>query len=401
MFEKIKDELYSIRSLPDLTDDELNRLINSMYIKYYSGKDKKERNRDVAKIFSSLRGFDILDELLQDDEISEIMINGFNDIFIEKKGHIYKSPIVFESETDYQNIIQRIVAKAGREVNAAHPIADARLPSGERVNIVLSPIAINNSVVTIRRFPQKKITLEELGNRNSITSDAAEFMKELVKCKYNIFISGGTSSGKTTFLNVLSDFIPKDERIITIEDSAELQIKGIDNLVRLEARTSNTTGSGAVTIRELIRASLRMRPDRIIVGEVRGSEVMEMLGAMNTGHDGSLSTGHANSSLDMLRRLETMVMQSENNIPLLAARQYISSSIDIIVHLSRTAYGNRRIVEITEIIGVKDGEIETNKLFALIGNKLVKTNNDLFHTEKMDLYKAGESNKKDIKNSFE
>lgn len=396
MYEKIKDELYSIRSLPDLTDDELIRLINSIYIKYHSGEGDDNRSYAISKIFSSLRGFDVIDELLVDDEISEIMINGFDDIFIEKNGKIQKSPVLFETESDYLNIIQRIVSKAGREVNAAHPIADARLPSGERVNIVLSPISLGSSVVTIRKFPKRRLTLDELVERESITREAAEMMRRLVRCKYNIFISGGTSSGKTTFLNVLSDFIPKDERVITIEDSAELQIGGIDNLVRLEARTSNTSGNGEVPIRELIRASLRMRPDRIIVGEVRGSEVMEMLGAMNTGHDGSLSTGHANSNLDMIRRLETMVMQGENNLPLLAARQYIASSIDILIHLNRSASGERRVVEVSELLDVVDGEIKVNKLFELSNNRLIRTKNKLVNNEKMLLYGEAKRDKRKV-----
>jgi len=396
MYEKIKDELYSIRSLPDLTDDELIRLINSIYIKYHGGEGDDNRSYAISKIFSSLRGFDVIDELLVDDEISEIMINGFDDIFIEKNGKIQKSPVLFETESDYLNIIQRIVSKAGREVNAAHPIADARLPSGERVNIVLSPISLGSSVVTIRKFPKRRLTLDELVERESITREAAEMMRRLVRCKYNIFISGGTSSGKTTFLNVLSDFIPKDERVITIEDSAELQIGGIDNLVRLEARTSNTSGNGEVPIRELIRASLRMRPDRIIVGEVRGSEVMEMLGAMNTGHDGSLSTGHANSNLDMIRRLETMVMQGENNLPLLAARQYIASSIDILIHLNKSASGERRVVEVSELLDVVDGEIKVNKLFELSNNRLVRTKNELVKNEKMLLYGEAKRDKRKV-----
>ncbi|MBQ8063848.1 MAG: CpaF family protein, partial [Clostridia bacterium] len=288
--------------------------------------------------------------------------------------------------TELEDIIQRIVASAGKEVNVANPIVDSRLPGGERVNVVLPPASIDTPVVTIRRFPKERITMETLVQNGTLTRGAAEFLKGLVRAKYNIFISGGTSSGKTTFLNALSDSIPKEERIITIEDSAELQLTGIPNLVRMETRAANTAGSGEITIRDLIRTSLRMRPERIIVGEVRGEEALDMLGAMNTGHDGSLSTGHANSCEDMLRRLETMVMQGSSGLPLPAVRRNIASSIDLIVHLGRLSAKRRVVLEITEVTGLQDEEIVLNRLYEQRDGELVPTGNSLQHTWKQEVY---------------
>ena len=388
MYEDVKKELYSFNSLSDLSDDELYKLINSVFLKKNKGNymSVDERVKAIDKIYSSIRGLDVLDELLEDDAISEIMINRFDEIFIETKGEIRKSPVTFEDSKSLEDIIRRMVGKSGREVNIASPIVDTRLPRGERVNVVLPPISIGGPAVTIRRFPKERITMEKLIAYESISKEAAEFLEKLVRGRYNIFISGGTSSGKTTFLNALSDFIPKSERIVTIEDSAELQITGLENIIRLEARNSNASGSGEISIRDLIRTSLRMRPDRIIVGEVRGGEALDMLNAMNTGHDGSLSTGHANSTYDMLCRLETMVMQGETTFPLDAIRQHIASSIDIIVHLCRTERMARRVVEISEIDTVRKGRIQLNKLFEYSGKKLVPTGNKLIHTEKLELY---------------
>lgn len=388
MYEEIKKELYEYSSLPGLKDEELERLINSLFLKYNkdASVDADARREAVSKIFSSVRGLGILDELLADNEISEIMVNRFDDIYIEKNGEMYRFGKSFESEKELLDVIQRIVGKAGREVNIANPIVDTRLEGGERVNVVLPPISLAGPVVTIRRFPDMRITMQDLITLGSISDDAAKFLKKLVRMKYNIFISGGTSSGKTTFLNALSDYIPKTERIITIEDSAELQITGIKNLIRMEARNSNTAGVGEVTIRDLIRTSLRMRPDRIIVGEVRGAEALDMLNAMNTGHDGSLSTGHANSSMDMIYRLETMILESGASFPLVAVRQHIASSIDIIVHLAKDAKGARRVVEISEVSGMEDGEIKLNPLYMLKERALHRTENKLLHTEKMALY---------------
>ena len=310
----------------------------------------EQRVSIVEQVYSSIRGFGLLDSIIKDDTITEVMINGPESVFIEQNGRLFKLDKQFESQRKLEDIIQRIVGLAGREVNQANPICDTRLPDGSRVNVVLPPIALDGPTVTIRKFPEDPMTVQKLIAYGSITPEVAELLERMVKAKYNIFISGGTGSGKTTFLNALSNFIPRDERVITIEDSAELQIKGVDNLVRLETRNANMEGKGEVTIRDLIRSSLRMRPERIVVGEVRGAEALDMLQAMNTGHDGSLSTGHSNSTRDMLSRLETMVV-SGNNIPIEAIRQQIASAIDVIIQLSRLRDKSRRTIEITEVAG--------------------------------------------------
>ena len=291
--------------------------------------------------------------------------------------------------------MQIIVGRANKRVNEASPIVDTRLPDGSRVNVVLDPVAVNGPVITIRKFPKTAMSMEDLLSLGSITKEAGAFLKKLVKNGYNIFISGGTGSGKTTFLNALSNYIPKDERIITIEDSAELQIKGIDNLVSLETRTANSSGSGEITIRDLIRSSLRMRPERIIVGECRGGEALDMLQAMNTGHDGSLSTGHANSSEDMLSRLETMVLQGAAGLPLEAIRQQIASALDIIIHLSRLRDRSRKTMEITEVVGYENGKIVLNPLYVFeedekstvthVSGTLKRTKNQLVNSSKLKL----------------
>ena len=291
------------------------------------------------------------------------MINGADNIFIEKKGRVHKINEKFESQAKLENVIQRIVSLAGREVNEANPIVDTRLPNGSRVNVVLPPIALCGPTVTIRKFSKTPMTMEQLIKFGSITPDIAKTLEILVKAKFNIFISGGTGSGKTTFLNALSNYIPKDERVITIEDSAELQIVGVENLVSMETRNANSAGSGQITIRDLIKSSLRMRPERIVVGEVRGAEALDMLQAMNTGHDGSLSTGHANSTRDMLSRLETMVLQGAEGLPLEAIRQQIASAVDIIIHLSRLRDHSRKTMEITEVVGYEKGKIQLNPLY--------------------------------------
>lgn len=388
MYKEIRKELFEFSNLNNLSSDELYRLINSLFLKHNKGEyfEPAEKQKIINRIYSSIRGLGILDEMLADDNICEIMVNSFDEIYMERNGQMILSEYKFEDEKELFDVIQRIVGKAGREVNLANPIVDTRLPGGERVNIVLPPVSLTGALVTIRRFPHSRITLENLISLESITEEAAEFLVGLVKAKYNIFISGGTSSGKTTFLNALSDYIPKDERIVTIEDSAELQITGVPNLVRMEARNANTSGTGEITIRELIKTSLRMRPDRIIVGEVRGAEALDMLNAMNTGHDGSLSTGHANSSIDMIYRLETMILESGNSFPLLAIRQHIASSIDIIVHLTKDGQGKRRVAEISEVIGLLDGEVELSCLYKLQDGKLSKIDKELMHTEKLTLY---------------
>lgn len=314
------------------------------------------------ELFDSLRRLDILQNLVEDPSITEIMINGPDTIFIEKNGRLEQVAEGFESPEKLRDVIQQIVAGCNRVVNEASPIVDARLTNGSRVNIVMTPVALDGPIVTIRRFPDNPITMEELIANHSISPRVADFLKVLVAAKYNIFISGGTGSGKTTFLNVLSGFIPKDERIITIEDSAELQLQELPNLVRLETRNSNVEGCLEITIRDLIRTSLRMRPDRIIVGEVRGAEAADMVQCLNTGHEGSLSTGHANSAKDMLSRLETMFLMGME-IPLEAIRRQIASGIDIIVHLGRLRDKSRKILEVTELAGYEKGSFVLNPLF--------------------------------------
>lgn len=356
---------------------------------------QQEKIHIVHRVFSSLRGFDFLDEILADDSITEVMINGPDNIFIERGGRLFRVKRKFENQKQLEDIIRRIVGKAGKEVTQANPIVDTRLPDGSRVNVVLPPVSLSGPIVTIRKFSRSPMTVEQLLKYGSITEEAAAVLEKLVKAKYNIFISGGTGSGKTTFLNALSNFIPGDERIITIEDSAELQIKNIENLVSLEARNANTSGMGEITIRELIRSALRMRPERIIVGEVRGEEALDMLQAMNTGHDGSLSTGHANSSRDMLSRLETMVLQGNAGLPLPAIRQQISSALDIIIHLSRLRDKSRRTMEISEVLNYSNGEIKLNRLFEFketagstlnrVEGTLVRTANPLQNTQKLKL----------------
>jgi len=349
----------------------------------------------VQQVYSSIRGFGILDTIINDEAITEVMINGAENVFIEKNGKLQRLDKQFESQRRLEDVIQRIVGLAGREVNQANPIVDTRLPDGSRVNVVLPPISLSGPILTIRKFSKTPMTIEKLIEYGSITKEIADKLELLVRAKYNIFISGGTGSGKTTFLNALSNFIPKDERIITIEDSAELQIIGIDNLVSLETRNANTSGVGQITIRDLIKSSLRMRPERIVVGEVRGGEALDMLQAMNTGHDGSLSTGHANSTEDMLSRLETMVLQGAAGLPLEAIRQQISSAVDIIIHLSRLRDHSRKTMAITEVLDIKDGVIQLNPLYIFeeddkstldeVSGSLNRTKNPLVNDLKLKL----------------
>jgi len=357
----------------------------------------KEKRHITLAVFESIRGLGVLGRIIEDPGVTEVMINGHKDIFIEKDGGLYKSESEFESRKELEIIITKFVSKAGRAVNESEPIVDFQLDDGSRVNVVMPPIALNGPTVTIRRFPKEAMTIEKLIALGSITQEAAEILQLLVMSKYNIFVSGGTGSGKTTFLNALSNFIPKDERIITIEDSAELQIKNIDNLVRLETRNAGSDGKGAITIRDLIKSALRMRPERIVVGEVRGAEALDMLQAMNTGHDGSLSTGHANSTFDILSRLETMVLQGADGLPLEAIRQQIASSIDIIIHLSRLRDRSRRTMEITEVLDFDSGkrQIILNPLFQFresklstkdkVDGQLIRTANAMKNTYKLEI----------------
>lgn len=334
------------------------------------------------RVFNALRKLDILQDLLEDDEITEILVNGPNHVFYEKNGVFTEYPHHFASEEKLQDVIQQIVGKHNRVVNLSTPIVDTHLEDGSRVNVVLAPVSIDGSAISIRKFSKKPYSMEALIEKETITREAADFLKMLVQSRYNLFISGGTSSGKTTFLNALSSYIPKEERIITIEDSAELRLQDVKNLVRLETRNANMDGVKAIRARELIHTALRMRPDRIIVGECRGEEALDMLQAMNTGHDGSLSTGHANSTKDMLSRLETMVLMGME-LPLQAVRQQIVSGIDILVHLERGADRKRRVVEIAEIKAIEDGEITLHVLYQY-EERLVKKG-DLINQHKLKL----------------
>jgi len=397
-FDEIKNECKQIlRSQIDYTrdfnDSEILELIDEAVLQIgkregltLSGKSKMRK-----ELFASIRQLDVLEEFLGDNSVTEIMVNGPDNIFIERKGVIEKVDAHFESVDKLIDVIGQIVARVNRTVNEASPIVDARLEGGARVNVVMQPIALNGPILTIRRFPDKPMMAEDYYRLGSITPEIMEFIKALIKAKYNIFISGGTGSGKTTFLNVCSGFIPKEERIITIEDNAELQIQNIENLVRLETRNANVEGCNPISIRDLIKSALRMRPDRIVVGEIRGEEAIDLLMAMNTGHDGSLSTGHANSARDMMTRIETMAIMGMD-IPLDAIRRQIASAVDIVIHLGRLRDHSRKVLEICEVIGYENREIRLLPLYTFMENgtdekgniqgALVKQN-FLMHIEKL------------------
>lgn len=351
---------------------------------------REQLRRDL---FASVRGLDVLQELLDNPAITEIMVNGCDSIFIEQAGRLKKCNKRFSSKERLNDVIQQMVALANRRVNEAEPIVDSRLPDGSRINVVLSPVAINGPVITIRKFPDKPVTMKQLIEWESITEEVADFMRMLVVAGYNIFVCGGTGSGKTTFLNVLSEFIPADERVITIEDSAELQLKHIENLVSLEARNANSEGENQITIRELIKTALRARPDRIVVGEVRGQEALDLLQAFNTGHDGSLSTGHGNSPKDMLSRLETMVLMGMD-MPLEAVRSQIGAALDIIVYLGRLRDKSRRVLSVTEIDGYENGEVKYHEIFRFcetgerdgkITGEFIGDRNNLYNRTKLEM----------------
>ena len=419
-FEKAKSKSDGLSKYREATDDEyrgyIRDLLDSLLDENedYHASDGSlvyftpdERGKKIIEqVYGTYRGLGILDALLMDEEITELMVNGADNIFVEKKGRVIRldqricdDKDCSEEErkkrgkTQLRKIVHRIVDICGREVNEASPIVDARLKDGSRVNIVLNPIAMDGDTVTIRKFSKTPMNVEKLIAYKSITQEIADKLRLLVEAKYNIFISGGTGSGKTTFLNALSNYIPFDERVITIEDSAELQITGVDNIVRLETKQANSEGKGAITIKDLIKSSLRMRPERIVVGEVRGEEALDMLQAMNTGHDGSLSTGHANSAKDMLTRLETMVLQGASGLPLDAVRRQIGSALDIIVHLSRMRDHSRKVVEITEVLGYEKGEIILNPIYVFqedekstleqVSGGLVRTENKMQNTGKL------------------
>ena len=363
--EKLREQVLESMDLErEMPDEELRELIarKMAQMEMTVSWSIKERLYIEQRVFHSLRKLDILQELIEDEMVTEIMVNGPNEVYYEKEGQFHKYPHQFHSEEKLQDVIQQIVGRHNRVVNMSSPIVDSRLEDGSRVNVVLAPIAIDGSAVSIRKFSKKALSMDTLVKMGTLTEEVAEFLKTLVECRFNLFISGGTSSGKTTFLNALSSFIPEEERIITIEDSAELRLQGIKNMVRLETRSCNTEGVKAITARELIHTALRMRPDRIIVGECRGEEALDMLQAMNTGHDGSLSTGHANSTQDMLNRLETMVLMGME-LPLTAISQQIASGIDVLIHLERGRDKKRRVVEISEVLGVKNGVIRLHKLY--------------------------------------
>lgn len=368
-FQNLKQQLQeTVRQRMDmsseLSDAQIEEIIDSVIMEksrevYMSAVTKLTLRQEL---FNAIRILDLLQELIDDKTVTEIMVNGADAIFYERDGRIYTWDRHFESREKLEDVIQQIVSRSNRQVNESIPIVDARLKDGSRVNVVLDPVALNGPILTIRKFPEEAITMEDLIRWESISQEAAEYLKVLVKAGYNIFISGATSTGKTTFLNVLADYIPKTERVITIEDSAELQIHGIENLVRMEVRQADGDGVSNVTLRDLIRTSLRMRPDRIIVGEVRGEEALDMIQSMNTGHDGSLSTGHANSPQDMLSRLETMALFA-SDIPIQAIRKQIASSIDIIVQLERLRDRSRRVTAIAEVLDCTEDAYILNPIF--------------------------------------
>jgi len=410
LIEELKGEIQQSNIITELRDTELydltSNLIDSKIADFrrqgtennkgFTTLNFREKQQITNAIYESIRGLGVLGQIIADSDITEVMINGYRDIFIEKEGRLYKTPLQFSSRRELEIIITKFVSSAGRQVNESDPIVDTRLDDGSRVCVVMPPIALDGPIVTIRRFPKETMTIEKLIAFGSLSEDVADVLRILVRSKYNIFICGGTGSGKTTFLNALSNFIPADERVITIEDSAELQIKGIENLVRLETRNAGVDGTGAITIRDLIRSALRMRPERIVVGEVRGAEALDMLQAMNTGHDGSLSTGHANSTRDMLLRLETMSLQGTEGLPLDAVRQQIASAIDVIIHLARLRDKSRKTMEIVEVLGYdqESRQIQLNTLYEFredaaasnsgrVVGRLYRTDNKLVNVYKL------------------
>mgnify|MGYP002802855767 FL=1 len=407
---QLKAEIHQNPDLTTMSDEQLRFLIQKNLedkidwartnqpdvYRELSSLNFREKRFIANAVYESIRGLGVLGQIIADPEITEVMINGYRDIFVERSGRLQKLENHFESRQELETIITKFVSQSGRVVNESEPIVDTHLEDGSRVNVVMPPVALNGPIVTIRRFPREAMTVQKLISYRSITPEEAEVLELLVRARYNIFVSGGTGSGKTTFLNALSNFIPRDERIITIEDSAELQIKNIDNLVRLETRNAGPDGSGAITIKDLIKSALRMRPDRIVVGEVRGAEALDMLQAMNTGHDGSLSTGHANSTYDMLSRLETMVLQGAAGLPLEAIRQQIASAVDIIIHLSRLRDKSRKTMQIVEILGYDTAtrNFRINPLYEFrespqstkekVAGKLVRTEHPMQNVQKLE-----------------
>ena len=388
MIQSIRDTI--VQKEENCSDEEVLQLIEDLV--YQNNEEDimtlAQTSKLIHRIFYSIRkDLDVLQPYLEDEAVSEIMVNGIHDVFVETNGAMRRVDVEFESTDDLEEIIRRIAAKVHKDINELNPIVDARLSDGSRINAVYKNIALDGPILTVRKFPKQAITMENLVEWGTITKEAAEYLHVLVRCGYNIFISGGTSSGKTTFLNILSNYIPSTERVIVIEDSAELQIHQIDNLIRLECKNANLQGKGQISMEQLIKTSLRMRPDRIIVGEVRGKEVMDMIQAMNTGHDGSLSTGHGNSIEGMLRRLESMFLQSAN-FPIEAIRTQIAEALDIIIHLGKLQDSKRHVLEIAEVIGVQQGEIRLNKLFEYsMSDGLKSTGNPLLHQQKVQYHR--------------
>lgn len=409
LISQLKSEVQGHADLTSMTDEQLQalttkaledkvewaRLHSPEAFRELSSLNFKEKRFISDAVYESIRGLGVLGQIIGDPDVTEVMINGYQDIFVEKAGRLFKLQNQFESRRELEIIITKFVSQAGRAVNESEPIVDTRLEDGSRVNVVMPPVALNGPIVTIRRFPKEAMTVDKLIAYGSITPEVAEVLRILVQSKYNIFVSGGTGSGKTTFLNALSNFIPRDERIITIEDSAELQIRNIDNIVRLETKNAGPDGTGAISIRDLIKSALRMRPERVVVGEVRGAEALDMLQAMNTGHDGSLSTGHANSTHDMLSRLETMVLTGADGLPLEAVRQQIASAVDIIIHLSRLRDKSRKTMEIVEILDydMEKRRVNVNSLYEFretaestknkVVGQLVRTSNPMKNVDKL------------------
>ena len=386
VFRKLRQMLMEELDLSrELSDKEILDVIDELILNQI--KDVrlalKEKVQLRQELFYSVRKLDVLQELIEDETVTEIMVNGPDSIFVERKGKLTRWPKSFTDQEKLEDVIQQIVGRCNRVVNEQNPIVDARLENGDRVNVVMKPVALNGPILTIRRFPEQAVTMEFLVSIGSITKEAAEFLQVLVRTRYSMMIGGATGSGKTTFLNALSAYIPKGERIITIEDNAELQIQGVENLVRLEAKEANLESGTEITIRDLIRAALRMRPNRVIIGEVRGAETFELLSALNTGHAGSLSTAHANSVKDMISRLETMVLMGVQ-LPLEAIRRQIASGIEILVHLGRGEDGSRRVEEIAEITGMEEDEIKTVSLFRREYGRGLQKTGELVHREKLE-----------------
>ena len=394
LYRRLRKELMARLALAgEVTDKQIREIITELVID--AGKERYmtlEERSDISKeLFYSVRKLDVLQDLIDDRQVTEIMVNGPECIFVERAGRLTRVKSRFSSPEKLDDVIQQIVGKVNRVVNESSPIVDARLPDGSRVNVVTAPVALEGPILTIRRFPEVPITMDKLISYGSITGEAAAFLETLVMSGYSIIVGGGTSAGKTTFLNALSNYIPKTERIITIEDNAELQIQGVPNLVRMEAKQANMEGNAEITIRDLIKSSLRMRPDRIIVGEVRGGEAVDMLQAFNTGHDGSLCTIHANSTYDMLSRLETMVLMAFP-LPLAAIRRQIASGVDILIHLGRLYDHSRRVLEIAEVDGMDGDEVRIHNLFTWNDEKeVLEKTGELVHRLKLIRSGAGES----------